>query len=70
MDTITLEILADGTQKSETDGISGPNHANAESLFREFAKACGGPVKRTLKPRHSLHATFAAHTHDGHTHAH
>jgi len=68
MDSITIEILPDGSIKTETDGISGANHSNAITLFREMAKLAGGKVKRTLKPRHSLHAALHAHTQDGHTH--
>lgn len=68
MDIITCEILPDGRIKLETDGVSAPNHANAENLLREVARIAGGQVKRTLKPRHSLHAALHAHAADGHTH--
>lgn len=51
-DSMTIEILPDGTLKITTDKISAPNHANAEQFLRDTAKLMGGPVtqrKRTAQ---------------------
>lgn len=61
-DTITIEILADGTIKIETDEVSLANHTNAENFLREMNKLAGGPTairhKHAGKPGH------------GHSHGH
>lgn len=64
-DKIKITILEDGTIKTETDKVSGPNHQNAESFLQNMARLCGGVVSRILKPGGRTH------THDGqnyHTH--
>lgn len=60
MDTMTIEVLPDGTLKVETGKVSGPNHLNAEQFINEMAKQAGGPVTRTKK----------GHSHHGHSHTH
>lgn len=60
-DKITIEILADGTLKLETDEVSLANHTNAENLVREMSKACGGPA--AIRHKHGK----AGH---GHSHGH
>jgi hypothetical protein len=50
MDTIKIEILADGTIKVETDKISGPNHLNATQFLAEMSKLAGGEI--TIKAKH------------------
>ena len=69
MDKITIEITETGIFKVDTDGVSAPNHSNAEGFIRKMAELAGGTTKRVLKPQASLHAAFHAHTADGHTHA-
>ena len=72
-DTLTLEILPDGTIKSSADGISAANHDNAESFLRNVATLAGGTVKRTLRtdlPPNILRRALEEHTKDGHTHTH
>lgn len=49
MDTMQVEILADGTIKVTTDRISQANHMTAEALMRNLATAGGGAQKRTHK---------------------
>ncbi len=68
MDRITITILEDGTIKTDSDGISAPNHSNAEGFLREVVRLAGGAVKRTLKVGASLAHALHGHTHDGHTH--
>lgn len=43
-DVIKINILPDGTIKSETDKVSGPNHQSAESFLGDMAKKAGGQV--------------------------
>lgn len=68
MDAIKIEILADGTIKSETDKVSAPNHTNAESFLTQMAKLAGGPAKRVSRGDTSHKATHT-HSHDE-THQH
>jgi hypothetical protein len=42
IDSMTIEILADGAVKTTTDPISSPNHQNAEELLRFMARLAGG----------------------------
>lgn len=48
-DIIKIEILPDGTIKSETDKVSGPNHQSAESFLGDVAKKAGGQVQRRAR---------------------
>lgn len=69
-DKIIVEFLDDGNFKLTTDAVSGPNHANAETLFREIATQAGGKVTR--RRRVDIHAMLHAHehAHAGHGHSH
>lgn len=60
-DTISVEILDDGSIKVVTDKVSGPNHMQAEAFLRALRELSGGDQTRTKR---------AEHTHHGHTHAH
>lgn len=60
MDVINITILNDGTIKSETDPISGPNHTNAEGFLATIAKLAGGKIQTQQK----------GHGHHAHTHSH
>ena len=68
MDKLTITILEDGTIKTDSDGISAPNHSNAEGFLREVVRLAGGTVKRTLKLGASLAHALHHHAQDGHTH--
>jgi hypothetical protein len=64
MDTITVEILADGSLKTATDAVSAANHSNAEKFLMDLAQGMGGKVQRVRKGHHT-------HTHKhGHSHTH
>ena len=67
MDNIKIEILPDGTIKMDTDGVSGPNHANAEEFFSVVAKMAGGKTERKRKAG-AAHSHSHAHAHDHHHH--
>jgi hypothetical protein len=49
MDTLHIQILADGSLKIETDKISQANHMTAEAFLRNVASACGGKQQRRHK---------------------
>lgn len=57
-DVILITILEDGTIKTETDRITGPNHLSAEAFLRESAKLAGGKVEvRRKQPDQKLSQT-------------
>ena len=60
-DTISIEILADGTIKAETDKISSPNHLNADKFLQWIAEQAGGEKSRQRRGSHS---------HEHHHHEH
>ena len=43
-DVVKIDVLKDGTIKTTTDKISGPNHQSAESFLADVAKKAGGQV--------------------------
>lgn len=68
MDTMTIEVLADGTIKTTTGRISGPNHANADAFLKSVEKIVGGTteIKRRGDAHHHTHDHAHDHTHDSH----
>lgn len=69
MDKITFRILEDGTIVTQTPGISGENHLNADKFLRHVQELAGGSVERT-KVQHGHHHDHAHdHAHD-HDHEH
>lgn len=61
-----ITITEEGLIKTDTDGISQPNHASAEGFLRQIITLAGGVAKRVLKPGAKAHT----HTHGGITHTH
>lgn len=61
-DILNIEILPDGTLKTVTDGISAPNHSNAEAFLKLVGRMAGGTVKR--ERRRDAHAHQHDHSHD------
>lgn len=61
--TILVEVLADGTVRTETGDLSGPNHQSADLFMKTLATLLGGSVTEE-KTKHSH-----AHTHP-HVHQH
>ena len=49
MDTLQVEVLADGTVKVDSGPVSQQNHMNAEAFMRNMAQACGGKQERKHK---------------------
>ena len=62
-DTISVEVLDDGSLKITTDKISMPNHGSAEILIRELLSGAGGEVKRARKG-HGHHHGQGEHVHE------
>ena len=60
-DTMSIEILADGTISVSTDAISGQNHVSADKLLAEVEKMTGGERVTTKKKNKFAHT---------HTHSH
>lgn len=70
-DKIIIEVLEDGTIKTSTDVVSGPNHSNAEGFLREMARLAGGTVERKARKGHAQHSHDAGltwHTHKDASH--
>lgn len=49
MDTLTIEILEDGTIKTTSDVVSAANHENAEQFLRSMARLAGGESTREAR---------------------
>lgn len=62
MDKMTITILPDGTIKTVTDPISGPNHSSAEKFVSGIEELAGGPS--THEHRHDGEHHHNYHTHD------
>lgn len=59
-DEMKIEILADGTIRTETSPISPANHQSAEAFMNDFARLTGGEVSRNRKGHahhHHHHST-------------
>lgn len=61
LDTLSIEILEDGTIKTLTDAVSPANHANAEQFLQFMAKLAGGETTRA-KRTDTLQAQQHAHS--------
>lgn len=66
MDIIKVNILEDGTIRSETDPISGPNHQSAEEFLKTVHHLTGGAGRRIKKE--STHSHNHQHNHLDHQH--
>ena len=65
-DTMTVQILADGTMKVTTDKVSMANHLTAEKFLKFAAELLGGKTIRKRKRGMVGHV----HSHGGHVHKH
>lgn len=65
-DRMKIEILADGTIRIDSDGISLPNHQAAEAFVRDAATLAGG----TTEIKHKHGAKGHVHQHGQQTHTH
>ena len=54
-DEIDVEILADGTIRTENGKISAPNHSNASQLFSMLAELSGGKTERQKRQPGRVH---------------
>ncbi len=70
-DTLTIEILEDGTIRTTTDAVSGANHANAEQFLKHMATLAGGEtVRQRRADAHHHHHHEHGHDHDHGDHEH
>ena len=67
-DKMVITILRDGTIKTVTDEVSGPNHDNAEAFLRAMAKLAGGTNTREARGEHAHEHHH--HHEDGTSHHH
>lgn len=68
-DILRITILGDGTVRTETDRISGPNHQSAEDFLTQITLLTGGDGMRNRKG--AVHVHNHQHEHegtDGHKH--
>ena len=63
-DTIIIEVLEDGTIKTETDKVSSANHSTADNFLKEMFRLAGG--KSTLKFKRPVAVVEGAHVHHHH----
>lgn len=65
-DNLQIEILDDGTIKTTSDAVSGPNHANAEQFLKYMATLAGGETTRVKRAdaHHHHHQHHADHEHE------
>lgn len=64
MDTIRVEVLADGTLKVTTDRISQPNHMSADALLKGVDELMGGPASVAKRKDVTHHHHSHSHGHD------
>lgn len=55
LDKMRITILADGTIKTVTDPISGPNHASAHDFVNGVAAKAGGEMSAEKRHDHDHH---------------
>jgi len=60
IDTLKIEILADGTIRTVTDPVSKPNHDSADQFLKAIDTLAGGEV--IITAREGAHK----HTHEHH----
>jgi hypothetical protein len=71
IDSLTIEILEDGTIKTTSDAVSAANHENAEQFLKAMARLAGGETTREARKdvKHGhvhLHTHGKQHRHHGH----
>jgi hypothetical protein len=64
-DTITLDVLEDGTARIIVGNVAGPNHVRADALVKEFAKLMGGDLTVNKNPKAHSHTHQHDHVHTG-----
>jgi hypothetical protein len=70
IDTLTIEILEDGTIKTTSDAVSAANHESAEQFLKSMAHLAGGETTREQRKdvKHGhvhLHVHNKEHLHHG-----
>jgi hypothetical protein len=67
--TMTVEILDDGTVKTETGDMGGVDHKSADQFMADLARYLGGSVAETKIEHGHQHSHSHGHGHGG-THSH
>ncbi len=62
MDRMEIFVLPDGTLKTVTDPISGPNHSSADQFVRGVIEKAGGEATFEKRGDHEHHDHY--HQHD------
>ena len=62
-DVIHVEVLQDGTIKTETDSVSEANHSNAEDFLKEMFRLAGGASELEFKRPISVEENSHGHHH-------
>lgn len=70
IDSLTIEILEDGTIKTTSNAVSAVNHENAEQFLKAMARLAGGETTREARKdvKHGhvhLHVHAKQHHHHG-----
>lgn len=63
-DSLRVVFLDDGNVKFEIDPVSSANHASAENILKETAKALGASIETKHKHGRKMHS----HSQGGQTH--
>lgn len=69
IDSLTIEILEDGTIKTTSDAVSAANHENAEQFLKALARLAGGETTREAR-KDVKHGHVHLHTHGKQHHHH
>jgi hypothetical protein len=71
IDSLTIEILEDGTIKTTSDAVSAANHENAEQFLKAMARLAGGEtIREARKDVKHGHARSHVHGKDRIRHGH
>jgi hypothetical protein len=62
IDSLTIEILEDGTIKTTSDAVSAANHENAEQFLKAMARLAGGETTREAR-KDVKHGHIHSHVH-------
>ena len=66
VDSISIEVLDDGTIKILTEGVSSANHRNAEDFLAFMSKLAGGKTETTKRKQGHAHGHEHTHEHIKH----
>lgn len=65
-DVMRVQVLDDGTIKTETSEVSAANHTDAEDFLTDMQKLTGGPETREHREHEKPHDRYGTHGHHHH----